>query len=68
MQYNAALAEPILRTKWHLDPSRHSGTTDMQPFAHNRYGPKIRGALPPFWEGSWVLISHNIPWVEAVES
>jgi len=29
---------------------------------HNRYG---GGVVPPFWEGSWVLILHNVAWAEA---
>jgi len=28
----------------------------MQTFGHNRYGPKIEGAVPLSGEGSWVPI------------
>jgi len=34
----------------------------MQPFGHNRYGPKIGGLRPPpLWgRGKWVPIYHNV--------
>jgi len=31
----------------------------IQPFGHNRHGPKSGGCCAPFW-GSWVPISYNV--------
>ena len=37
----------------------------MQPFGHNRHGPKIGGSAPFLMRGSWVPIQHNVAWAEA---
>ena len=37
----------------------------MQPFGHNRRGPKIGGLRPFFWEEGWVPIKHKFAWAEA---
>jgi len=37
----------------------------MQPFGHNRYGPKIRGGLGPFGGGDLDPIKHNVARAEA---
>ena len=38
----------------------------MQPFGHNKYGPKIGGKVLLFLgRGSWVTMQHNVAWVEA---
>ena len=43
-----ARAEACLHIKWHLDPSSHLATIDMD---------RKSGAVPPFWgRGSWVPI------------
>jgi len=37
----------------------------MQPFGHNRHGPKIGGCAPFLGRGSWIPIWHNVARVEA---
>ena len=40
-------------------------SSSIQPFGHNRHGPKIGwGAVPFFW-GRWVPINHKVAWAEA---
>ena len=40
------------RLDWGLPPYQVASWC-IQPFGHNKNGPKIQGALPPFWGGFW---------------
>ena len=42
-----------------------SGILIIQPFGHNRHGPKIGGGSAFLGRGSWVPIQHNVAWAEA---
>ena len=44
-------------------PPCQLASSSIQPFGHNRRGPKT-GGCDPFRE-SWVPISHNVAWAEA---
>jgi len=37
----------------------------IQPFGHNKYGPKIWGLCPPFGEGGAGSPSNTVAWAEA---
>jgi len=53
-----AWAKAYLRTKWHLDPSSRLAPTDI-----SRKLGEVKGAVPRFRWGSWVLISHNVAYL-----
>jgi len=41
-------------------------SSSIQPFGHNRHGPKIGwGECALFSGGSWVPIEHKVAWAEA---
>ena len=40
-------------------------SSSIQPFGHNRHGPKIGWGCAPFFWPSWVLIEHKVAWAEA---
>jgi len=46
-------------------PPYEVASWSIQPFGHNRYGPKIEAAMPLWGRGSCVPIWHNVAMAEA---
>ena len=40
-------------------------SSSIEPFSHNRHGPKIGWGAVPFFLGSWVPIKDKVAWAEA---
>ena len=62
-KYNVAWAEVYFRRPTLL--SYQVASSSIQPFGHNRHGPKNWVGLCSFFWGSWVPIKHIVVWAEA---